>query len=239
MSQLLSAGFEEIENPFVVVCEGSGDARFVFELLKTREVANCSVGYPNEKDAKGGGKDAIEAYLVAISTWFAIHPDKNLQGLMLLLDADDKPESAFRLACKAFKGAGFHIPSKAYSCESSIKSKDEFPANVAVYLIPGMMQSGEQETGTLEDILLRAAFAKNPLYEGCLDAFLGCIGKAPEHQPNKRAKMRMSALVGASFPSNPWASVDKLLASSKNDLVPMNSQHFSDLADFLAKFCRE
>ena len=109
----------------------------------------------------------------------------------------------------------------------------------AVYLVPGLMLNGEQETGTLEDILLRAAFEKNPQFQGCLDTFIGCIGKAPELKSTKKAKMRLSALVGASFPSNPWASVDKLLASSKNELVHIDSIHFKPLDDFLAEFCQE
>jgi hypothetical protein len=189
-------------------------------------------------DAGSGGKDAIGRYIDSISNWFSLHSERPLQGILILIDADDDPRSAFGLACKALQDAGLHAPSRAFACETG-ESKEGNPVTVAVYLIPGPMQNGVQETGTLEDILLRAAFEKNPQFEGCLDAFIGCIGKAPELKSNKKAKMRLSALVGASFPSNPWASVDKLLASSKNDLVPIDSIHFKPLGDFLANFCTE
>jgi hypothetical protein len=233
MSQILSIGLKEIKHPFVVVCEGSGDARFVFELLRTRQVENCSVGYPNETDSGSGGKDAIGKYLRAISGWFAAHPEKVLRGILILLDADDNPDSAFELARKALQDVGFLVPGRPFLRALS----DGFTS--AVYLIPGIKQSGELETGTLEDVLLKAAFERNPQFQGCLDQFMGCIGKTVDVQPNKQAKMRMSALVGGSFPSNPWASVDRLLASSKNNIVPIDSPHFKHLADFLAEFCTE
>jgi hypothetical protein len=238
MNQLLTPGLREIENPFVVVCEGSGDARFVFELLKIRQIESCSVGFPNEMDSRGGGKDAIGRYIESIFTWFTIHAAFPLRGVLIVLDADDDPHSAFDLACKALRDAGLHAPKKAFARET-VEPKEGNPVTVAVYLIPGLLQNGEQETGTLEDILLTAAFEKNPQFQGCLDEFIDCIGKTPELKSNKKAKMRLSALVGASFPSNPWASVDKLLASSKNDLVPIDSIHFKPLGDFLAEFCKE
>jgi hypothetical protein len=238
MSQLLLPGLREIENPFVVVCEGSGDARFVFELLKIRQIENCSVGFPNEMDSGGGGKDAIGRYVESIFTWFAIHAAVPLRGVLIVLDADDDPNSAFDLARKALQDTGLPAPGRAFSLERD-EARAAASTAAAVYLVPGLMLNGEQETGTLEDILLRAAFEKNPQFQGCLDAFIGCIGKAPELKSNKKAKMRLSALVGASFPSNPWASVDKLLASSKNDLVPIDSIHFKHLADFLVEFCKE
>jgi hypothetical protein len=155
MSLILPHKVERIESPFIVACEGFGDACLVEQLLQRRQMENCRVGCPSR-------------------------------------------------------------------------------TKVAAYLIPG-----ENQTGTLEHLLLQAKFAAEPSDEARVDSFLNCIGKAPLDKPDSLAKMKMSALVAASFPSNPWATVGPLLQSSKNDLVPIDSPHFKPLGDFLAEFCKE
>ena len=233
MNERLPEGLIGIENSRVIVCEGSGDACLVHKLMDARGIQSCSIGYPNEKDAKSGGKDAIGLYIRNIKNWFFLHPEKALDRLAIVLDSDENPQAAFRLACKALEEAGIPAPNRAFSREHL-----EHLA-VAVYLIPGLDEEGTPLKGTLEDLLLLAAFNNNPHYQGCLSTFIDCIGKAPTDKPNKLAKMRLSSLVGASFEPNPWAAVDKLLASRKSsNLIPLDSHHFDHLADFLAEFCK-
>jgi hypothetical protein len=151
-----------------------------------------------------------------------------LRGLLVIVDADESPQGSFDSACAALRFAEFPVP------DSPFVATEMNGVKTAVYLIPG-----ENETGTLEHLLLRSAFDKTPSSQTCVDTLLGCIGKTPEKKPNVRAKMQMSALVAASFPKNPWATPGMLLQSSDNDLVPIDSPQFKHLADFLVGFCAQ
>lgn len=151
-----------------------------------------------------------------------------LRGLLVIVDADDSPQRAFDTACSALRFAQYPIPGSAFAF------MDENGVRTAIYLIPG-----ENETGTLEHLLLRAAFDSSDNSEPCIDSFLDCVGKAPDNEPNTLAKMKMSALVAAAFPSNPWATAGPLLQSGRNEIVPIDSIHFKHLAEFLAEFCTE
>jgi hypothetical protein len=146
----------------------------------------------------------------------------------VVVDADDSPKEAFDLACLALRYAEYPVPDSAFS----LKVENGF--RTAIYLIPGV-----NESGTLEHLLLRSAFDKAPTAQACVDTLLECIGKTPIDKPNAVAKMKMSAFVAASFPKNPWATPGPLLQSSDNDLIPLDSIHFKHLGDFLAKFCEE
>jgi hypothetical protein len=233
MNERLPEGLQKIGNRFLIVCEGGGDASFLFELMNRRGIGDCSIGYPNPRDAKAGGKDAIGDYLVAISNFLKIHPEEQVLRIALVLDSDDDPGSAFAFARTALTSAGFPIPGAVF-----VPGKTA-PLSTSVYLIPGIDEAAKPKTGTLEDLLLDAAYTKNPSSKSCLDSFIACIGKTPLN-PNKLAKMKLSSLVGASFEPNPWASVDPLLRDSRSlDLIPRDSPHFDHLAAFLKDFCAE
>lgn len=228
MRLILPHKVERIEAPYLVACEGFGDACLVEKLLEFNRIANCRVGCPSRTGVGGDGKDYLDKYLAAIALASQKDELKRLRGLLVMVDADLDPHAAFDCACKALSYAEFPIPDAPFASKAS----DDF--KVSVYLIPG-----ENETGTLEHLLLRATFASSASCEGCVDSFLSCIGKAPDNEPNTLAKMKMSALVAAAFPGNPWATPGPLLQSSRNEIVPIDSIHFKHLADFLAKFCTE
>jgi hypothetical protein len=228
MSLILPHKVERIEAPFVVACEGFGDVCLVEQLLKLRQIENCRVGCPSRTGVGGDGKDYLNKYLAAIALAADSGAIKELRALLVIVDADLDPKAAFDSACEALRFAEYPAPDAPYV------SKETGGFKVAVYLIPGA-----NEIGTLEHLLLRAAFDSDSKAEACVDAFLGCIGKAPQNEPNSAAKMKMSALVAASFPKNPWATPGPLLQSSDNDLVPIGSPRFKHLADFLVAFCIE
>lgn len=228
MNYILPHKVERIEFPFIVACEGFGDVCLVDQLLKLKSIDNCRVGCPSQAGVGGMGKDYLNKYLSAVSLAANNGGIQMLRGVLLVVDADDSPQIAFDAACSALQYAQYPVP------ESAFKDKDENGIKTSVYLIPG-----ENETGTLEHLLLRAAFESSSGSQSCTELFLNCIGKSPANESNVLAKMQMSALVAASFPENPWATPGPLLQSSKNDLVPINSPHFSTLADYLAEFCKE
>jgi hypothetical protein len=228
MSLILPHKVERIESPFVVACEGFGDVCLVEKLLQLEQIENCRVGCPSRTGVGGDGKDYLNRYLSAIALAANNDAVQMLRGLLVVVDADDNFHAAFDSACAALRYADYPIP------DSPFAPREENGVRTAVYLIPG-----ENETGTLEHLLLKAAFDTSKNSEVCVDSFLNCIGKTPEDKPNIRAKMQMSALVAASFPSNPWTTPGPLLQSSKNDLIPVDSPHFKHLADFLKEFCAE
>jgi hypothetical protein len=228
MSQILPHKVERIEAPFVVACEGYNDVCLIDRLLDKWSITNCRVGCPSTTGVGGQGKDFLGQYLSALD--FAARKDmqRTMRGLLLIVDADDSSEKAFSAACKALKFAAFPVPDSAFTL------KDENGIRTAVYIVPGV-----DKEGTLEHLLLQAAFEEAPAGETCVDMFLACVGRSPLERPNTVAKMKMSALVAASFPTNPWATPGMLLQSSKNDLISFDSGHFKHLADFLASFCTE
>ena len=228
MSSILPHRVQHFELPYSVVCEGFGDVCLVDQLLQLKGITNCGVGCPSRTGVGGDGKDYLNKYLSAISLAATEGDTQKLQGILMVVDADESPEDAFDLSCSALKYAEFAVPDSAFTV------KAEKGIKTSVYLIPG-----KDETGTLEHLLLRAAYEGSEKSQSCTDSFLSCIGRSPAAKPNVMAKMQMSALVAASFPENPWATPGPLLQSKKNDLVPINSPHFKHLTDYLAEFCTE
>ncbi len=119
--------------------------------------------------------------------------------------------------------ATFPVPRSPFSIEGN-----DF--RVAAYLMPG-----EGKTGTLEHLLLDAAFAKVASLQKCLDDFSTCTGALRSSKPNNLAKMRMSALAAAFCEDNPWCSANTMWSDKKNP-VPIDSACFNHIGDFLTRF---
>lgn len=216
---LLPKDTKNIPHPFFVVCEGMSDARFVCSLLKHIGITNCSVGCPSGLGS-GSGLDSISKYLIGIQ---AITMGKQtLSGLLIMIDANDKPPQRFSDIQKALSDAKFPVPSEAFRVEGEPR--------VAVFLIPR-----QGATGTLDNLLLEAALKKNPRMRLCLDNFCECTGAVKAWTPNQQSKMRLSALVAASCQKNPWASA-AIMWSQTGNPVPIESECFTHIADFLTAF---
>ncbi len=216
---LLPKDAKDIPRPFFVVCEGMSDARFICSLLTHMGITTCSVGCPSGLGS-GSGLDSIANYLIGIQA-ITIGKD-TLRGLLIIIDANDKPTQRFSDIQKALSDANFPVPSEAFKIEGDPR--------VAVYLIPR-----QGENGTLDNLLLEAALQKNPQMQKCLDDFSDCTGSVKTWTPNQQSKMRLSALVAAFCQKNPWASA-ALMWSDKGNPVPIESDRFNDIADFLKAF---
>jgi hypothetical protein len=228
MSHILPHKVERIEAPFVVACEGYNDVCLIDKLIDQCSITNCRTGCPSRTGVGGEGKDYLGQYLSAIDFAAAKDTQRTMRGLLLIVDADESPDKAFSAACNALRFAAFPVPDSAFTLI------DDNGIRTAIYIVPGV-----NKEGTLEHLLLRTAFEKTPASEACVDAFLACVDRSTHEKPNTVAKMKMSALVAASFPVNPWATPGMLLQSSKNDLISFDSGHFKHLADFLVGFCTE
>jgi hypothetical protein len=213
----------EIPTPFVAVCEGYGDARFIDAILEFKGITKCSVGCPSAKGGSGTGRTAIPKYLKGLKTLV----QKNhtiLRGILVVVDADTDANGSFNFALEALQSAEFPAPSKAFSVEGD-------PLRVAVFLIPG-----EGRTGTLEHILWDAAIKRDVALEKCVEDFSACTGgHIIAASDNQQAKMRVSAIVAAHCEDNPWASPG-LLWSDKGNPIPISSECFKHISDFLVAF---
>ncbi len=213
-----------LPQPFFIVTEGIGDARFIDELLKFKGITNCSVGCPSRQSSKDKtGKDAFPDYFAAIQTARSRVASTRLLGLLVIADADANADEAFAAIRTGLSLAAFPAPGNPFSIDGN-----DF--RVAVYLMPG-----EGKTGTMEHLLLDAALARRPSLRKCLDDFSTCTGALRSSKPNKLAKMRMSALAAAFCEDNPWCSANTMWSDDKNP-VPIESACFNPLGDFLIRF---
>jgi hypothetical protein len=204
--------------PFLVVCEGYGDVCFVAELLSHLKIQVCNVGCPTKKHF-GDGKNAIPAYLKAVAT-----DKKGLRGVLIIVDADEKPDDIFRLMAKGFSDASLPAPAKPFAIEDG-------EIRVGVFVIPR-----EGENGTLDNLLLEAVFKKAPETRTCIEKFIECTKASKTWKPNLQAKMKLSALVSAYCEDNPWCSL-AWVWGQKGNPIPIESDCFTHLGDFLSAFC--
>ena len=204
--------------PFVVVCEGYGDVCFIAKLLEYRNIEVCNVGCPTQKTF-GDGKGAIPAYLKALAT-----DKKGLKGVLVVIDADDKPDTFFASMVKALNSATFPTPDKPFAVEDK-------EIRVGIFLVPR-----KDQTGTLDHLLLEAVFKKHPEAQACIEKFVDCTTNSKAWEPNQQAKMKLSALIAAYCEGNPWASL-AWVWSTKGNPIPIESDCFTHLADLLTAFC--
>jgi hypothetical protein len=204
--------------PFVVVCEGYGDVCFIAELLQHKNIEVCNVGCPTQKSF-GDGKDAIPAYLKGLAT-----DKKGLKGVLVVVDADDKPDTFFASMGEALRSATFPVPEKPFTVEDK-------EIRVGIFLVPR-----KDQKGTLDNLLLEAVFKKHPEAQECIEKFVDCTKSSKAWKLNQQAKMKLSALLAAYCEGNPWTSL-AWVWSTKGNPIPIESDCFKHLTDLLAAFC--
>jgi len=204
--------------PFLITCEGYGDARFVSALLIHKQIEIYDVGCPTQARGFGDGKDAIPQFLKAVAS-----EKKGLRGVLIMADANDSPQKAFDQMVLALQSAEFPTPSKPFHVEDG-------DIRAGIYLVPG-----QDKKGSLENLLLDAALNKNPAVERCLSDFSECTGSVKSWPPNQQAKMRLAALVAAFCEENPSCS-PAWVWGQKGNPIPIESECFNDLTDFMNRF---
>jgi hypothetical protein len=203
--------------PFLIVCEGYSDLRLLDELLQHHGIGNCSIGCPS----RDFGKGSFPGYMRALRAVLDIQAI-TLRGVLIIVDADSSRAGAFANATAALREGGFPVPASSFAIE-------ELNPRVAVYIMPG-----EGRDGTLEHLLLDAAYRESPQAEECTSTFFECIGGLGP-TPNQEAKMRLSSLIGATCKDNPWSSAAMIWRDTGNP-VPINSPSFDHIVDFIRRF---
>ncbi len=205
--------------PFVVVCEGHSDARFVSALLKHRTIANCNVGCPTPTTVDGDGRSKIPEYVRAIAS-----NKKGLHGVFILIDANGDPGKAFDFSVKALASPGFPVPDEPFTVHESGGMR------TAVFLVPG-----KGRTGTMEHLFLQAALKKNPDAGECLVKFADCTKACKKWEENDQAKMKVGALVAAFCQDDPLCSLSWIWKKKFNP-IPIESDCFEPLSNLLVRF---
>jgi len=223
MKLMLPHLVDKIPHPFLIACEGYGDAVFFCALLEHMKIANCNVGCPSRAGGHGTGVEAISKYLQAVQSSIQLGK-ATLRGILVVPDADRNATTRFTEMSGYLTGAGFAAPSKAFSMEGN-------PLKSGVFIMPG-----DGKTGTLEHLLWEAAITKNPKLKKCVDKFCRCTGgHINSASSNAKAKMQVSAIVAAHCQGNPWAS-PAMIWHEKDNPIPIDSPCFKDIADFLVAF---
>lgn len=208
----------EPESPYVIVCEGFHDMSLVCRLLKRMGITNCDVTYPKKTDG-GNGKDAIAQYVSLLAGRAA-----DLQGLLVVTDADDDAAKAFKEITPAFVKP-FPPPPKPFEVH-----KDRHMRS-AVFLTPG-----KGKTGALEDLLLDIAVATDANGLTCVDALKTCAAPTMTGwSANKQAKMRLACYIATHCEKEPCCS-PAFVWSSKYKVFDIKSPILTELADFLVSF---
>jgi hypothetical protein len=215
-----------LSRPLFIATEGMSDARLLDKLLLNKGFTDCGVGCPSDEGCKGTGKAAFPMYFPVIQLARGRATSVPFAGLLVVADADDNAAKTFADVQAALRYSGFPVPADPFVIDRSNAVK------VGVFLMPGIGRNG-----TLEHLLLDAAFEKNPKLAQCLDEFSACTGVLRSAKPNQLAKMRMSALSAAFCEDNPWASGNGML-TDRNCPVPIDSRHFHPLLAFIEEFRR-
>ena len=146
---------------------------------------------------------------------------RDLNGIFIVRDADEKPEVAFKEATGAFCNQ-FNPPKNAFTIEKGRR-------NAGVFLLPGA-----GKTGTLEHLLLEAVNASHPEVIGCVDAFHKCSKRTTDWSSNKKAKMKMHCVVAAYCKDDPGCSLGFIWHKGEDNPLDISSPAFKELSDFLS-----
>ncbi len=210
-----------LRGPWLILCEGQGDAAFLRHLIQKRGLPDFEIKHPKEGEA--GGKSAFGQRLDALK----IQPGfEKLSAVIVVSDNDDEPNSSFGEIQKQIQWAGFAVPAEPLQ----IARGPNLPATVVV-MLPWVKQPGD-----LEALCLRAAYDRWPDLKRCLDAYCRCAA-TDSWKPGKQFKMRLRCLLSAACEFDPNTSLVYAWSDQRRgNLIPLDHPCFSQLAEFLQRF---
>jgi hypothetical protein len=206
--------------PFLIICEGTSDARFLCVLLHENQIGGFQVAYPTKATSGGDGVSAIPEYLRAVS---AGSSTKNLRGLMVIVDNDAAPHKSFRFVQDALRTSGFAVPKHRGAIQ---------PGSIGTMILT---VPSAQRHGTLETLLLDAVMDSAPELKRCIDRFASCTGRVKSWTKNKQAKMRLQSLIAAHCKDDPCTSLAWVWNKAGNP-IPKRSGRFQYIVDALVSF---
>jgi hypothetical protein len=209
--------FEPV-SPLVIVCEGYRDARFICVLLNRLGITNCDVTFPQQARVEAADGDSGIPIMVGL-----LCERETVEGIAVVRDADLDAKDSFRKVCEGYVKP-FTAPKEAFSVERKTKAS-------GVFLVPGKGQ-----TGTLEDLFIKAVSADHPELIDCVKKFEACNGRSGGWSDNKKAKLRMQCAIAGFCQDDPACSLAYIWSKDEDNPINIAHQAFKELASFLREF---
>lgn len=214
---------DAFERPWLILCEGESDKRFLDRLIAVRNIGNqFHVRFPDRGDGSGGrSKFGYELDLLyrTVPTF-----RETIKAVLIVSDNDEDPNASWNEVKEQLaRSGGFGVP----ETERVVARATGFPDAVALMVPTG-------EPGNLETLCLQAAYDKWPI-RTALDAYVAGT-PANEWRLGKQSKMRLQSLLAATCESRPDSGFAGHWREREDFHVPLDHACFNDLADFLFGF---
>jgi hypothetical protein len=210
-----------IDSPYQLICEGKADEVFFSRLLEATG-KKVNVACPKKEDGGGSGKSAMFNRLIGLQAEFG-----RISHVALAIDSDDNPAQAFTDACDELRKANAANPAKPYPVPVTANVATAGSPRTSVVLVPGATQKGCLDTLLLPSFEQRYAGGT----VGCVDDFCNCV-RDPKRGEMRDSKLRLRALIAASWPKNPGISLSFLL-EEKNCPIDLAHHSFDPIRNIL------
>ena len=211
-----------LQNPWLIICEGTGDVSFFRHLIQQRGLPPFDIGYPGKPETETGGRGGFGELLRALR----VRRDfPQITAILVVSDSDEDPDGSFaEVRAQIASAGGYPVPAQPLNVATSAG----FPA-IVVMMLPWVGQAGNLET-----LCLPAMYERWPDQRNCLNAFSGCM--ATDGWPiTRQSQMRLRSLIAGICLQDPNTSLTH--AWSRNlDLIPLENSCFDQVADFLSTF---
>lgn len=212
----------------LIVCEGSKDEAFFRALIDQRGLGEYCLRVTADASKKHG-VDGFPDLLNALPTWEGAY---RLRHIVLVADNDTNATAAFTKMRNAVASARpdadppfrYGVPDRA------MVTANGQPATMTIIMMP---KRGRR--GTLETLLLESASSVPDAAQRIVapvNRFADDVAAGWPESPS--AKLRMQALIGASFRKNPSISVSMLWSHAPR-IVPLDHPCFDDVASVLTR----
>jgi hypothetical protein len=218
---------DTFDRPWLILCEGESDKRFLDRLLEARIPLlrdQFHVQFPDRKGARGG-RTLFGNYLANVLATSASF-QANVQAVLIVSDNDDDPAQSWKEVAIELDKAKFPIPAAE---RVATKPKRGFPQVVV------LMWPDKQQLGNLETVCADAIHAKWGIKRS-IDAFMNAT---PAHgwTVGKQSKMRLHATVAATCATAPEATfAAQWDEAPQYHVISIDHPSFNWIEAFLAGF---
>jgi hypothetical protein len=211
--------------PFLVLCEGEGDKRFLENLILFRHIPDeFQIRFPDRAQTGQGGRSKFGPWL---SDVFAASESfrQNIKAILLMSDNDEVPADSFREVQDSLRRSdGFPIP----QAEQTVERKQNFPP-VSILMVP------IGAPGNLETLCERAYLDRWPAIRVPLDTFMAAT-PATGWNLGKQAKMRVQTIIASTCETRPEAGFVGHWRYDQQYHVPLDYLAFDPIDVFLRGF---
>lgn len=209
------------QRPYLILCEGETDKRFLDQLIAFRGIGNnFQVRFPSRSPDNSGGRSKFGSWLDLakdIPGW------ENIKGVLIISDNDDDVLASLQEVKGALTAApGFPIPNK----EREVAVSQGIPPLV-IYMLP------TGTVGSLETLCLDAAYRKWPDIQVPLDNYVNALGINAWPLINRRSKMRLQTVIATTCLPRPDAGFGGHWWENQQYHLPLDDAAFNDLETFL------